>query len=567
MSEIDRHKRNVKKMVDAGAPEADIDAYLSGEGVTPEMLRGEAQSPVTQTETPFTDAQKLPEDTPEYRAQLEANMADAQAQSDTAQGQLDVINPVLGAANAGMRFANAATLGVPKRIASTVLEAKDAITGADDVDRHAQLGGDMEQVRQQFPNSSLAADVGGTVAGIGKIAKSGGTALRAVPNSLKGAKGVAATTGALAVDGAAYAGTNALIDGRDAVQEAKEGGAVGAAANLAFKGAGAALKPLVTKVKEGTSPKQLRSLRNAAYKRLDRLGISYEESATRSLKQGLKDDLMNDTIGLDKATHAGTSRLMNDIDKFKGKMTFTKLEQFRKRAQRLAGNPNGGDDAYTASLVAKNIDEFVKSAPATAGRNKDGEVVAQAVQDARELHRRFKGSEAIVATQGAERGTGAIDKAVRRGGGSSGSGSNSDNAIRQNIRAIMDNPKRIKFYNQAERDAMEKIVKGSLGGNMSRLLGKFAPTGNLSTVLSGAAGAALGGPVGVAAVLGGGHGARKLSEKITQKHVDELLHLIRNGEPLERVPNAVGKVALNPENQEAVARLGMGTSLAILGNQ
>ena len=34
-----RHKRNVKKMIDAGAPEKDIDAYLSGEGVTAEMMR------------------------------------------------------------------------------------------------------------------------------------------------------------------------------------------------------------------------------------------------------------------------------------------------------------------------------------------------------------------------------------------------------------------------------------------------------------------------------------------------------------------------------------------------
>ena len=34
-----RHKRNVKKLIDAGAPEQDIEAYLSGEGVTAEMMR------------------------------------------------------------------------------------------------------------------------------------------------------------------------------------------------------------------------------------------------------------------------------------------------------------------------------------------------------------------------------------------------------------------------------------------------------------------------------------------------------------------------------------------------
>lgn len=38
-------KRNIKRMVDAGAPEADIDAYLSGEGVTPEQLRSSGGQP------------------------------------------------------------------------------------------------------------------------------------------------------------------------------------------------------------------------------------------------------------------------------------------------------------------------------------------------------------------------------------------------------------------------------------------------------------------------------------------------------------------------------------------
>lgn len=40
MADLPKIKRNVSKMVEQGAPEADIDAYLTGEGVTPEQLRG-----------------------------------------------------------------------------------------------------------------------------------------------------------------------------------------------------------------------------------------------------------------------------------------------------------------------------------------------------------------------------------------------------------------------------------------------------------------------------------------------------------------------------------------------
>src|SRR5690242_17690228 len=44
MADIARVKTNVAKMVDAGAPESDIDAYIAGEGTTPEALRS---TPVT----------------------------------------------------------------------------------------------------------------------------------------------------------------------------------------------------------------------------------------------------------------------------------------------------------------------------------------------------------------------------------------------------------------------------------------------------------------------------------------------------------------------------------------
>jgi hypothetical protein len=39
--DFNRIKSNISKMIDMGAPESDIDAYVAEEGVTPEMLRGE----------------------------------------------------------------------------------------------------------------------------------------------------------------------------------------------------------------------------------------------------------------------------------------------------------------------------------------------------------------------------------------------------------------------------------------------------------------------------------------------------------------------------------------------
>ena len=45
MADIDKVKRNLGRMIDGGAPESDIDAYLMSENVTPDQLRAPAAKP------------------------------------------------------------------------------------------------------------------------------------------------------------------------------------------------------------------------------------------------------------------------------------------------------------------------------------------------------------------------------------------------------------------------------------------------------------------------------------------------------------------------------------------
>jgi hypothetical protein len=45
MADIDRIKRNITKMIEQGAPESDIDAYVAEEGVTPEQLQAHKVAP------------------------------------------------------------------------------------------------------------------------------------------------------------------------------------------------------------------------------------------------------------------------------------------------------------------------------------------------------------------------------------------------------------------------------------------------------------------------------------------------------------------------------------------
>src|SRR3990167_5791271 len=56
MADIARIKRNISKMIDQDAPEADIDAYIAEEGITLDMLKGQATS---SKRTPATPAQEM----------------------------------------------------------------------------------------------------------------------------------------------------------------------------------------------------------------------------------------------------------------------------------------------------------------------------------------------------------------------------------------------------------------------------------------------------------------------------------------------------------------------------
>ena len=44
MADIAKVKRNIQKMIDQGAPESDIDAYVASEGTTPEELQAKPQT-------------------------------------------------------------------------------------------------------------------------------------------------------------------------------------------------------------------------------------------------------------------------------------------------------------------------------------------------------------------------------------------------------------------------------------------------------------------------------------------------------------------------------------------
>jgi hypothetical protein len=144
----------------------------------------------------------------------------------------------------------------------------------------------------------------------------------------------------------------------------------------------------------------------------------------------------------------------------------------------------------------------------------------------------------------------------------SGSGSNIENAMRQKIAVLLDNPKRTIGYSAPEKAAMESIVRGTTSRNVLRKAGKFGVDGGLSLLLHAGAiipSHGLNLPVAVA-----GTAARKVGEALTARAGRNLSEMVRSRSHLAQTNasmNAVQRalLAAPPPRAAAIPYVGVTT--------
>ena len=143
-----------------------------------------------------------------------------------------------------------------------------------------------------------------------------------------------------------------------------------------------------------------------------------------------------------------------------------------------------------------------------------------------------------------------IDRAERRAA-STGTGGNAVNAARQNIRAILDNPRLRRGYSPAEISAMEQVVRGTSAVNVMRLISRLSPTSGgmplMLNSLAGAGGIATQNPLFAAPAIAG-WAAQGASEVMTGNQINALSQLIRRGAalpPSSTGPSGIPAAVLN----------------------
>lgn len=259
---------------------------------------------------------------------------------------------------------------------------------------------------------------------------------------------------------------------------------------------------------------ELAEAAKAAYKRADEAGVVVKESSLKGLKTRIVAAAKKE--GIDKDLHPDASAALNKIIQSKGNLTLTEVETLRKVASDASGSVKPADRRI-ASIISDELDSYIDNLS-------DADVVAgdatkaKALREARGLYTRMKKADTI-------------DKLMQRAEDSASqfSGSGLENAITTEFRKLAKNEKEMRKFTEQERDAIRLIARGGSTSNKAlRFLGKFAPTGVVSGVLTGGAATMIGGPLGAALPIAGVAG-RYGATRMTKKNVERASEIVRRG--------------------------------------
>jgi hypothetical protein len=520
-ADLARIKRNVAKMASQNAPEADIDGYIASEGVTVEDVRNFKAQPA-----PGMDAAGFAQHL--ATGEQSSNIERAKPRQP---GPMDFLTQGMSGLNEGIAMG----LGAPVDLATLGINA--ATTGV-----NALTGGSIPQITNPIGGSQRIRE--------GLLAPT----IQPETNDpmLQGVRRVSQEAGAWAVPGGGLAARTARPL-QTAVRELPSvlgSGAGAAIAQTAMPGnpiaefigqMGGGLTPsaLAHAARRPPAPPsvdQLRTEKNAAYNQTQNLGVAYNPQSYDNLLANIVGAARADQISPER--HAAAYSFIRDMAGRRGQpVSLTELDQVRQMVRRdlitpSYGNPSAAADAHFGNLILEEIDDFIGSARPADLISGNASEAANAIIMARSANTRYRKAEMIEE---------AITKAQRRTE-STGSGGNINNALRQNIRAILDNPKKRRSFNAQELRSMEELVRQGRTENFLRLVGKLSPSGNGLMAALGIGGTMINPAIGLASLAGAG--AKALADRGTVNRATQLQNQVARGAPMPRPPMPLPPAAL-----------------------
>lgn len=294
----------------------------------------------------------------------------------------------------------------------------------------------------------------------------------------------------------------------------------------------------------------LKKSSRAIYKEIDDMGVSIKPDAYAALASRIARETRRKGLDAD-VTPAANKAVGRFAEKIGEEVNLSELDTLREVAQGAAASLNA-KEKMLGSIIIDSVDDFL---------DKGGSTLFNRVPEGVNLGQRYKVAQRL---WGQARRAEMIDDALKQ---ADLQASGLENGIRIQFRQILKNPKKRRFFRDNEIREMDKVVKGTKGANLSKLLGRFGfseqnATNIIGGSISAGGGAAVGsmiaGPAGgaVGAVVTpiAGQGFRQLAQRLTKNNAQFARQVIKAGPDGREITKAY--FSNTPKSQRSAAELG-----------
>jgi hypothetical protein len=539
-------------MIEVDLPDGSIAEFP--DGTPPETIKGVLQKKFGGPQAPESQQSQ------DLRFELSAMT------QNPAKGQFDMLpawqKPLVQGGDILNTFGNGLTYGFGDKGAAY---ARSLVKGSDYDTELAEMRRQTEGSRNRAGLAGTAAEITGSLVGPMKLAGKGLTlAGRGGTAAMTGAKGLAARSTLMGLEGAGYGAAMAAGNDQDIGSGAMLGAAGGVGGNIIGEGISAGVGKVAGLFNKKPSPPmgmdKLSANKEAAYKLSERAGVIIKPEGMKHLADKVEADLAD--FGYDPDLHPGAKVALKKItEKLGQNVTLKGLDTIRKTAGNAYIQGNKSNNTAVSKIV-QHIDDLIDSNDTNLIEGLNTAVGQKAIKIARQYaHRAFKVDTAnkliLKGNQMADRNI--TDTRVK--------------SVKSKLAKINDPFSSWgRGFTSAEKEAAAKASKytpaqralhgasvlNPFGG------GKLSAAGHLA---AGAANLATGNLPGLALQAAGGvagAGFQKAGEALANKSVREFVDLVaRGGVPAPVVQNALQRLAHSKREAVSRALMALGVSQAV----
>lgn len=356
----------------------------------------------------------------------------------------------------------------------------------------------------------------------------------------------------------------------NAVPAATQAALLAAPVNPAIR-AGDQLIPGAAKAMRAEAPKvptasELAKVGAADIQAAKNSGLELTGSAVADYSKKLQQELFDG--GIHPALAGNTFQILKELENVPANATFTaaNLQTVREILRSVAQNfnQNAAKDQLAASRVIKGFDDFLPNVDASA-------VLAGSPAATQKLFETGRGNYSAAMRSNSITGeldratTGILERAEGRAQAAN-SGRNLDNTIRSKVESLLEKPKEVSGFSDAEMAALAQVRDGGTGRNTARYLGNlFGGGGGIGQAGIAVTGAAAGGAAGglPGAMMGLipaaiGSGAKVTANALARKDLRSADEMMRMRSPLyEYLMRHPSMSVISPERRALPFRAGV----------